>query len=75
MFEMKFKVGDKIIGKEHNGYSITDQYATMVVTDVFSWGDMRVEVIKHKNLPGRVGFRYFVINNSAYFRKVGATFI
>ena len=76
MFEMKFKVGDMIIGKEHNGYSITDQNAVMVVVNA-SMDDslMRVRIIKHKTLPGQVGFDYIVGNNSVCFRKAGATFI
>ena len=73
---MKFKVGDMVVGKEHNGYSITDQNAIMVVVNA-SMGDslMRVRIIKHKTLPGQVGFDYIVGNNSARFRKAGATFI
>ena len=76
MFEVIFKVGDRIIGKEHNGYSITDQNAIMVVVGT-SMGDslMRVKIIKHKTIPGQVGFSYIVGNNSACFRKAGATFI
>lgn len=76
MFEMKFKVGDMVVGKEHNGYSITDQNAIMVVVNA-SMGDslMRVRIIKHKTLPGQVGFDYIVGNNSVCFRKAGATFI
>lgn len=71
-----FKVGDRIIGKEHNGYSITNQNATMVVVNA-SMDDslMRVRIIKHKTLPGQVGFNYIVENNSVCFRKAGATFI
>lgn len=76
MFEMKFKVGDKIIGKEHNGYNITNQNAVMVVMDASMDDDlMRVKITKHKTLPGQVGFDYIVGNNSVSFRKVGATFI
>ena len=76
MFEMKFKVGDMIVGKEHNGYSITNQNATMVVVNA-SIGDslMQVRIIKHRTLPGQVGFNYIVGNNSVCFRKAGATFI
>ena len=72
---MKFKVGDRIIGKEHNGYNITDQNAIMVVVDTLMDNLMRVEIIKHKTLPGQVGFDYIVGNNSLSFRKAGATFI
>lgn len=75
MFEMKFKVGDKIIGKEYNGYSITNQNAVMVVVNASMDNLMRVRITKHKTLPGQVGFRYIVENDSACFRKVGATFI
>ena len=73
---MKFKVGDMVVGKEHNGYSITDQNAIMVVVNT-SMGDslMRVKITKHKTLPGQVGFDYIVGNNSVCFRKAGATFI
>ena len=73
---MKFKVGDMVVGKEHNGYSITNQNAIMVVVNA-SMGDslMRVRIIKHKTLPGQVGFSYIVENNSLSFRKAGATFI
>lgn len=76
MFEMKFKVGDKIIGKEHNGYSITNQNAVMVVVNA-SIDDslMQVRITKHKTIPGQVGFRYVVRNDSACFRKAGVTFI
>lgn len=76
MFKVKFKVGDMVVGKEHNGYSITDQNAIMVVVNA-SMGDslMRVRIIKHKTLPGQVGFDYIVGNNSVCFRKAGATFI
>ena len=78
MFEMKFKVGDMVVGKEHNGYSITNQNAVMVVVDTYFFlGDslMKVKIIKHKTLPGQVGFNYIVGNNSVCFRKAGATFI
>ena len=76
VFEMKFKVGDVVIGKEHNGYSITNQNAIMVVMNVLM-GDslMRVRIIKHKTLPGQVGFDHIVGNNPVCFRKAGATFI
>lgn len=74
---MMFHVGDRIIGKENNGYSITDQNAIMVVVDTFVLGHslMRVRIIKHKTLPGQVGFNYIVGNNSVCFRKAGAAFI
>ena len=74
MFEVKFKVGDRIIGKEHNGYSITNQNAIMVVTNLDE-DLMRVKIVKHKTLPGQVGFSYIVGNNFACFGKAGATFI
>lgn len=73
-----FKVGDRIIGKENNGYDITNQNAIMVVVDTYFFlGDslMKVKIIKHKTLPGQVGSSYIVGNNSACFRKAGATFI
>lgn len=70
-----FKVGDKVVGKRRNGYTITNQCAIMVVTNVYSWGDMQVEVIKHKNLPDQIGNRFIVVNNSYNFRKAGAAFI
>ena len=76
MFEMKFKVGDMIVGKEHNGYSITNQNAVMVVVNsLMDDSLMQVRIIKHKTLPGQVGFNYIVGNNSVCFRKAGATFI
>ena len=73
---MKFKVGDMVVGKEHNGYSITNQNAIMVVVNA-SMGDslMQVRITKHKTIPGQVGFHYVVRNDSACFRKAGATFI
>lgn len=71
---MKFKVGDRIIGKEHNGYSITNQNAIMVVTNLDE-DLMRVKIVKHKTLPGQVGLSYIVGNNSVCFGKAGATFI
>lgn len=74
MFEMKFKVGDMVVGKEHNGYSITNQNATMVVTRL-DHDLMQVRIIKHKTLPGQVGVSFIVGNNSVCFRKAGATFI
>lgn len=74
MFEMKFKVGDMVVGKEHNGYSITNQNATMVVTRL-DHDLMQVRIIKHKTLPGQVGVGFIVENNSVCFRKAGATFI
>lgn len=54
---MMFKVGDKIIGKEHNGYSITNQNAVMVVVNA-SIDDslMQVKITKHKTIPDQVGF-------------------
>lgn len=76
MFEVKFKVGDRIIGNEHNGYTITDQNALMVVVNTLMDDNlMRVKIIKHKTLPSQVGFSYIVGNNSLCFRKAGATFI
>ena len=73
---MIFKVGDRIIGKEHNGYSVTNQNAIMVVVNA-SMGDclMLVRITKHKTIPGQVGFRYVVRNDSVCFRKAGVTFI
>ena len=73
---MKFKVGDVVIGKKHNGYSITNQNAVMVVMNVLMDDSlMQVKIVKHKTLPGQVGFDYIVGNNSVCFRKAGATFI
>ena len=73
---MKFKVGDMVVGKEHNGYSITNQNAVMVVVNsLMDDSLMQVRIIKHKTLPGQVGFNYIVGNNSVCFRKAGATFI
>ena len=69
-----FKVGDKVIGKEHNGYSITNKNATMIVTKLDE-DLMYVKIIKHKTLPGQVGLCYIVRNNSKCFGKAGATFI
>ena len=70
-----FKVGDKVIGKEHNGYSITNKNATMIVTKTLDDCLMQVKIIKHKTVPGQVGFHYTVRNDFACFRKAGATFI
>ena len=76
MFEMKFKVGDMVVGKEHNGYSITNQNAVMVVVNSLMDDSLiQVRIIKHRTLPGQVGFNYIVGNNSVCFRKAGATFI
>lgn len=72
---MKFKVGDMVVGKEHNGYSITNQNALMVVVNASMDNLMRVRITKHKTLPGQVGFDYIVENNSVCFRKAGVTFI
>lgn len=72
---MKFKVGDMIVGKEHNGYSITNQNATMIVTNILGDCLMQVKIIKHKTVPGQVGFHYTVRNDFACFGKAGATFI
>ena len=73
---MKFKVGDMVVGKEHNGYSITNQNAVMVVVNSLMDDSLiQVRIIKHRTLPGQVGFNYIVGNNSVCFRKAGATFI
>lgn len=72
---MKFKVGDVVIGKEHNRYTITNQNVLMVVVNASLDNLMRVKIIKHKTLPGQVGLSYIVENNSTCFRKAGATFI